>query len=111
MSYNISTLSYRGAKLRSMAKTIETERRDSSEARVPAVASGHAVIVTRYDEEKAVIMNPEDFHRLTALEDALLMATASRVVMSELVLKAHQLEDEPGVAIEDAVEIRALLDL
>ena len=94
-----------------MPKTIETERRESSSTRVPTVASGHALIVTRYDEEKAVVMNPEDFHRLTALEEALALVTASRTSMNDLVLKAHRLEDEPGVPIEDPDELRTLLNL
>jgi hypothetical protein len=31
--------------------------------------------------------------------------------MSELAVEAHRLEDRPGVSIEDAEAIRALLDL
>jgi len=91
---------------------IQSERRESSTARVPAVSPGRAIIVTRYDEEKAVILNPEDFHRLVALEDALEeIVLADRPRMSEPVLEAHRIEDEPSGALEDAAGIKALLGL
>ena len=94
-----------------MTRGIQTERRESSTARVPAVTPGKAVIVTRYDEEKAVIMSPEDFHRLAALDEALARLGADRPPLSDLALEAHRLEDEPGTAIEDPAAIRALLGL
>jgi PHD/YefM family antitoxin component YafN of YafNO toxin-antitoxin module len=90
---------------------IERERRESSAARVPAVPPGKAIVVTRYGEEKAVVLNPEDFHRLNALERDLDELAAGGPTLSELALKAHELEDTPGTAVEDAEQIRALLGL
>ncbi len=94
-----------------MDETIASERRDSSTARVPSVPPGRAIVYTRYDEEKSVVMNPQDFHRLVALDDALADVAFDRIEMSELVLEAHRLEDTPGTPIEDPSRIKALLGL
>jgi hypothetical protein len=94
-----------------MAEAIESERRDSSSARVPAVPRGKAIVYTRYDEEKSVVMNPEDFHRLAALEEDLAEVAFDQIELSELALEAHRLEDTPGTPIEDPTQIRALLGL
>jgi hypothetical protein len=94
-----------------MAATIKSEHRDSSTARVPSVPPGTAIVYTRYDEEKTVVMNPQDFHRLTALESDLAEIAIARIDISALALKAHALEDTPAKTIEDASQIRSLLDL
>jgi hypothetical protein len=94
-----------------MAARIESERREASTARVPSVPPGKAIVYTRYEEEKTVVMNPDDFHRLTALDQALADIAADPPEMSELALKAHELEDTPGAAIEDPAEIKAHLGL
>lgn len=94
-----------------MAGTIDSERRDSSTARVPSVPRGKAIVYTRYDEEKSVVMNPDDFHRLASLDEDLADVAFDRVEMSELALEAHRLEDTPGTPIEDPAEIESLLGL
>lgn len=94
-----------------MGESIASERRDSSTARVPAVPPGRAIVYTRYDEEKSVVMNPQDFRRLAALDGDLADLSLDRNELSELVLEAHRLEDTPGAPIEDASRIEALLDL
>ena len=88
-----------------------TETRDSSVARVPSVPAGTALVFTRYDEEKAVVLNPQDFHRLRALDHDLEQVSAGQPALSELALRAHEIEDRPGAAVEDANEIKALLGL
>lgn len=91
---------------------IKSERRDSSLARVPSVPPGTAIVFTRYDEEKAVVLNPQDFRRLVALDaDLDELASVDRLVLTELALKAHALEDAPGTPLEDADEIKTLLGL
>ena len=90
---------------------IVSERRDSSVARVPSVPVGTALVFTRYDEEKAVVLNPQDFHRLSALDHDLEELASDRPELGELALKAHALEDTPGTPVEDADEIKALLGL
>jgi PHD/YefM family antitoxin component YafN of YafNO toxin-antitoxin module len=94
-----------------MADAIESERRDASAARVPSVAPGRAIVYTRYGEEKAVVMNPQDFRRLAELDEALSSIVLAAPEMSELARRAHALEDTPGTAIEDAAAIKALLGL
>ena len=89
---------------------IRIERRDSSSARVPAVEPGHAIVFTRYDEDRSVVLAPDDFSRLSALDDALDAVLRDRPPVSELARAAHRLEDEPGAAIEDANTLRRLLD-
>lgn len=91
---------------------IETEVRDAANLRVPAIVEGRALLVTRYDEAKAVVMNPEDFRRLAALDAAL--ETLRHVDAPELTavaLEAHRLEDEPDEAVEDPAAIERLLGL
>ncbi len=90
---------------------IVSEQRDASTARVPSVAPGTALVFTRYDAEKAVVLNPLDFHRLSALDRDLEQLCAGRMPLGDLALKAHELEDTPGSAVEDADAIRALLGL
>lgn len=90
---------------------IVSERRDSSGARVPSVPPGTAIVYTRYDEEKSVVLNPQDYRRLSELDRDLDEVTSGRPPLSELARKAHALEDTPGTAIEDPDAIRALLGL
>lgn len=89
---------------------IVRELRDSSTARVPSVPPGRAIVFTRYDEEKAVVLNPADFRRLAELDDDLdeLSQTAGA---SDLVLEALDLEDRPATPIEDPARIKSLLGL
>lgn len=94
-----------------MGQSIETEVRDSSTARVPAVTPGQAIVFTRYEEEKSVVLHPDDYHRLAALDEELAAIALPGIEMSELVLQAHQLDDTPGVPVEDGDAIRALLGL
>jgi PHD/YefM family antitoxin component YafN of YafNO toxin-antitoxin module len=86
--------------------------RDAANLRVPALAEGRALLVTRYDEEKAVVMNPEDFRRLAALDGALeALREVDAPALTALALEAHRLEDEPDQAVEDPTAIKALLGL
>lgn len=89
---------------------IARERRDASTVRVPAVPAGTAVIVTRYDVEKAVVVSPEDFERLAALDAALDdIVLGDRLPLTELAREAHRLEDEPAAPVEDPELLEALL--
>lgn len=90
---------------------IVSERRGASGARVPSVPVGTALVFTRYDEEKAVVLNPQDFHRLSALDHDLEEVSSGRPAPSELALKAHALEDRPGTPVEDPDTIKAILGL
>jgi hypothetical protein len=94
-----------------VGRRLDTERRDSSTARVPAASPGRAIVFTRYDEEKSVVLHPDDFHRLASLDETLAEIALPGIPMSELALEAHRLEDTPGTPVEDAAQIRALLGL
>ncbi len=94
-----------------MAHTIEQETRDSSTARVPSVAPGKAIVFTRYEKEKSVVLHPDDYHRLASLDEELAAIAFPGIAMSDLALEAHRIEDTPGTPIEDATQIRALLGL
>lgn len=109
MSYKTLFISYDTCYGGSM---IETETRDAATLRVPALEEGRALVVTRYDEEKAVVMNPRDFRRLLALDGALdAIQAIDAPALTQLVLEAHRLEDEPDEPVEDPNAIRALLGL
>ena len=90
---------------------LSRERRESSEARVPSVPVGTALVITRYDEEKAVVLNPQDFQRLSSLDQDLEELISDPPALSPLALKAHALEDTTGAPIEDPTQIKALLGL
>jgi hypothetical protein len=90
---------------------IVSERRDWFGARVPSVPPGRAIVYTRDDEEKSVVLNPQDYRHLNALDRDLDEIASDRVLLSELARKAHALEDTAGTAIEDADAVRALLGL
>jgi hypothetical protein len=94
-----------------VTNTIKSERRESSKDRVPAVAPGEAIVYTRYAQEKSVVLHPEDFHRLEALDRDLAEIVAGRIEMSDLALEAHRSESTPGTAIEDPAQIAAILGL
>ncbi len=71
---------------------------------------GQAITFTRYEKEQAVVLNPQDFHRLAALDAAL--ERDERTVPSGLALRAHAEEDRPaGPAVEDPAQIKQILGL
>jgi hypothetical protein len=103
MSYEISILSH--------VSEIARIARESSNARVPAVEKGTALVITRYRTEKAVILHPEDFDRLSSLDHDIAEIAEGRPEIGELAAKAHALEDSAGAPLEDPAEIRAMLGL
>jgi len=87
-------------------------KRPASTDRVPALERGEAIVYTRYDKEKTVAMNPDDFHRFAQLdEDLSEIGATQRLPLSDLALEALQAEAAPGHAIEDPAEIEAILGL
>lgn len=90
---------------------MNTERRESSSGRVPAVTQGTALVFMRYDDEKAVVLHPDDYRRLASLDDALDAVASESPEVTGVVREAHALEDEPAGAVEDAAAIKKLLGL
>jgi hypothetical protein len=87
-------------------------KRPASTDHVPALAPGEAIVYTRYDKEKTVAMNPDDFHRFAQLdEDLREVGATQRLPLNDLALEALQAEATPGRSIEDPAEIEAILGL
>ena len=76
---------------------------------MPIAAPGAAILITRYGRNKAVVIHPHDFRRLSDLADDLAEATSHSALLSDLALTAHTLEDRPGATLESAAAIRSLL--
>jgi PHD/YefM family antitoxin component YafN of YafNO toxin-antitoxin module len=81
--------------------------RDASTARVPTPAAGEAILFVRYQSEAAVVVNPEDFHRLADLDAAISELAGPEA--DDLAVRAHQQEALPGTPIEDPHQLDALL--
>lgn len=82
--------------------SVRVRRIDSNEARVPRPDPGQATVIERYGKERAIVLHPEDFHRLIELER--LAEDAARlepVMLSEEALRAHREEDTPGEPVTD----------
>jgi hypothetical protein len=90
---------------------MNVERRESSSGRVPAVTAGTALVFTRYDDEKAVVLHPDDYRRLAALDEALDALGAETCEVTDAVRAAHALEDTPGRPLEEPGAIKKLLGL
>jgi hypothetical protein len=87
---------------------METNLVTSNEVRFPRPSRGVGTRVTRYREDYAVILHPEDFRHLEALEQ--LVGDASRLdrmMPSETGARVH-LEDRPERPIEDAATLKRL---
>jgi hypothetical protein len=79
----------------------------SDQVRVPDPQRGVATVVSRYRRERAVLLHPDDFHRLDALDALVTDVSASEpAVLSEAAAEAHSDEDTPGEPVTDP----ALLD-
>ncbi len=77
--------------------------------RVPKLRPGTAAAVHRYDKERAFMLHPDDFHRLTALEELAAAAlTISPIELSQVAVEAHRDESTPGQSIIDPDELLAL---
>lgn len=80
------------------------------EVRIPALTPGVATAVRRYDQERAFVLHPEDYHRLAALEELVAAATALPALeLSETAVRAHIEESSPGRSVTDPAKLKALL--
>jgi hypothetical protein len=87
---------------------LETNRVTSNEVRIPRPSRGVATRVTRYREDYSVILHPDDFKQLEALDE--LVSEACRldpVRISDVGVRVH-LEDRPSRPIEDAATLKRL---
>lgn len=82
----------------------------SDRVRVPDLKPGTAAAVHRYDRERAFMLHPADFHRLTALEElAAAVLTVDPIEFSGAAVAAHRDESTPGRSVTDPDELLALL--
>jgi hypothetical protein len=87
---------------------VETNEVTSNEVRLPRPGRGVATRVTRYGEAHSVILHPDDFRQLEALDE--LVGEASRLdrlLPSEVGARVH-LVDRPSGPIEDPAALRRL---
>jgi hypothetical protein len=87
---------------------LETNRVTSNEVRFPRPSRGIGTRVTRYREDYAVILHPDDFRQLEALDELVGEAVRlDRLMPSEIGAHVH-LEDRPDRPIEDAATLKRL---
>ena len=84
-------------------------RISGNEARVPRAKPGEATIVERYGKERAIVLHPEDYHRLCELERLVDEAVQLEPVrLSEEAIRAHREEGTPGEAVTDPAVLAEL---
>jgi len=90
--------------------SLESKNVASNEVRVPRPSRGVAMRVTRYREDYSVILHPDDYEQLEAL-DALVdeACRLEPLPISEIGEQAHLAEDRAGDSIEDPDALQRLL--
>lgn len=89
---------------------MDTVEVSGDKARLPPVVTGTVTRISRYGKERAYVLHPDDFHRLTELES--LAAAALRLpalTVSDTAASAHLDEDTPGASLTDPTALKALL--
>lgn len=87
---------------------METNHVTSNEVRLPRPSRGVATRVTRYREDYSVILHPDDFQHLEALDELVSEASRlDRLTPSDVGVRVH-LEDRPDRPIEDAATLKRL---
>jgi hypothetical protein len=87
---------------------VETNHLTSNEVRLPRPSRGVATRVTRYREDYSVILHPDDFQQLEALDELVSEASRlDRIAPSDVGVRVH-LEDRPEKPIEDAATLKRL---
>jgi hypothetical protein len=89
--------------------SLESKRVTSDEVRIPPPSRGVAIRVTRYKQDHSVILHPDDFSELQALDK--LVSDVGRLEplrLSEAGRRAHLEEDRSTEPIEDPKVLRRL---
>ena len=95
-----------------LAMAFKIHTKPASADRVPIVEAGEAIVYTRYEKEKTVAVNPDDFRRLAQLEVDLDEISASdHIALDDFALEGLIEEARPKQPIEDAAQIEAVLGL
>jgi PHD/YefM family antitoxin component YafN of YafNO toxin-antitoxin module len=89
--------------------SVRLRRIRGNDARVPRTDPGEAIVIERYGKERAIVLHPEDFHRVRELdqlaEDA---AVLEPLNLSEEAIRAHREEGTPGEPVTDPAIIEKL---
>lgn len=80
-----------------------------NEVRVPDPQAGEVTVISRYGKERAMLVHPDDFHRLDEL-DRMLVEAGELVPLepSPEALRAHLGEGTPGEPITDPAALAEL---
>ena len=77
-------------------------RIDSNRTRIPPTTPGEVTVIERYGKARAIVLHPDDFHRMLEVErlaeDA---ARLAPLTLSEEAIRAHREEDAPGDPVTD----------
>ena len=85
-----------------LSMTVRLKRIKGNEARIPRTDPGEATVIERYGKERAIVLHPEDFHRLLELEQlAEDAAQLEPIELSEEAVRAHREEGTPGEPVTD----------
>jgi hypothetical protein len=80
-----------------------------NEVRVPDPKPGEATIISRYGKERAIVIHPSDFDRLSDIERLLIDAAALEpLALSDEAIRAHSEEGTPGEPITDPAALAEL---
>lgn len=92
-----------------MLVPLRTKKIAGDEVRIPPPVVGKATVVHRYGKERAMLVHPDDFHRLVALDRFVEEAvTLVPVRFSREAERAHAEEGSPGEPITDPAAIAEL---
>jgi len=80
-----------------------------NEVRVPDPQAGEVTVISRYGKERAMLIHPDDFHRLDELDRMLAEAAGlTPLKPSPEALSAHLEEGAPGEPITDPAVLAEL---
>jgi hypothetical protein len=82
---------------------------NGNEVRVPDPQAGEVTVISRYGKERAMLLHPDDFHRLDEFDRMLAEAAEFELLKpSSEALSAHLEEGTPGEPITDPAVLAEL---
>lgn len=80
-----------------------------NDVRVPDPQAGEVTVISRYGKERAMLIHPDDFHRLDELDRMLAeISKLTPLEPSPQALRAHLEEGTPGEPITDPAVLAEL---
>jgi hypothetical protein len=88
---------------------LATKLLGGNQVRIPDPEAGEVTVISRYGKERAMLIHPDDFHRLEALDRLLAEAAElGPLEPSPEALRAHVEEGTPGEPITDPARLAEL---